>query len=170
MEYITGAILLGMAILSQWLLTPSPSNNTVTETPESDRQKEKAILLLLDLVFFLASIVSPQMPVMLRWSLWFACWIITVILVQLHFDKPKAVDRKVCEGSRPEGLCGASRYIPIHRLFSIFCAAAMDRGTIVNNFRTALLPFLGRYLLYVPNSDHRNRKLWKLIYLRRRAK
>ena len=81
-----------MAVLCQWFLTPESMANKSA----MDRQKEKGILLLFDLVFFVASLVPPQMPAILRWSLWFACWTITVILIQIHFEKPRAVDRKVC--------------------------------------------------------------------------
>jgi hypothetical protein len=94
MEYITGAIMLGMAVLCQWFLSPELPN-TVSKQPVS-RQTEKAILLILDLLFFIATLVSPQMPVMWRWSLWFACWTISVILVQIQFGKPQAADQKAC--------------------------------------------------------------------------
>ena len=94
MDYIASAALIVMSVLCTWFLAPEEA--PPKRSMRVSRQKEKGILLLLDLVFFLASLVPPQMPVIARWSLWFACWIITVILIQIQFDKPKSFDRRYC--------------------------------------------------------------------------
>jgi len=94
MEYIASAILLGMAVVCQWFLSWEPPQ-AATKTSISSREKEKGILLLFDLVFLLATLVSP-MPIVLRWSLWFVCWTITTILAQIHFEMPKLAGRKIC--------------------------------------------------------------------------
>jgi hypothetical protein len=96
MEYIISAILLGMAALCEWVLSDIYAADTESSIPIPDRQKEKLILLLFDFLFILATLVSSQIPVILRWSLWFSCWTITVFLVQIHFGRPRAVERKVC--------------------------------------------------------------------------
>lgn len=64
-EYITGAILVGMAVLCQWFLNPEEPNS-VSGMPAFNRQREKGILLLFDLVFLIASLIPPQIPVILR--------------------------------------------------------------------------------------------------------
>jgi hypothetical protein len=99
MEYIASAIILGMAVLCQWFLSTNvyEQSEEILDIPKGDHlQRQKLILLLLDLVFLLAALVSPQMSVMWRWSLRFLCWVITVVLVQLHFEKPKKGDLKAC--------------------------------------------------------------------------
>jgi hypothetical protein len=93
-EYIASAIILGAAVLCQWLLAPEQLSAT-PEKPVSD-EKQKGILLILNIVFLLAPWVVPQMPAVLRWFLWFGFCVLTTILIQLYRGKPKGAERKVC--------------------------------------------------------------------------
>jgi hypothetical protein len=96
MEYIFGAILLGLAVLCEWLLSDIyASPDVVLDMPKSS-QREKGLLLLWDLILLAASWAVPQMPVIVRWFLWFGCCIITAILIQLLIEKPKATERRAC--------------------------------------------------------------------------
>jgi hypothetical protein len=61
--------------------------------PKSKRKKE-IVLFALDVVFFVAALV-PTMPVAIRWMLWFTCWTMTAILVQIHFEAPKKIRQRV---------------------------------------------------------------------------
>jgi hypothetical protein len=88
---IFSAILVLEAALSLWLLAPSEGQPVA----KPQRQTEKGILLLLDLVFFIASLVPPQMPVTWKWLFWFVCAVITVLLVEIHLERPKSAERKI---------------------------------------------------------------------------
>jgi hypothetical protein len=61
--------------------------------PKPKRRKE-IVLFALDVIFFVAALV-PSMPVAIRWSLWFVCWAVTVVLVQIHFEWPQNTKRKI---------------------------------------------------------------------------
>jgi hypothetical protein len=58
------------------------------------KRKKEVILFALDVIFFIAALV-PTMPVIVRWSLWFLCWIMTVVLVQMHFERPRTFKRRL---------------------------------------------------------------------------
>jgi hypothetical protein len=91
--YIASAIILGAALLCQWLLAPAQLSAT-PEKPVSD-EKQKGILLILNIVFLLAPWVVPQMPAVVRWFLWFGFCVLTTILIQLYRGKPKGAERRV---------------------------------------------------------------------------
>lgn len=61
--------------------------------PKPKRKKE-IVLFALDVIFFVAALV-PTMPVAIRWMLWFTCWTMTAILVQIHFEAPKEIKQRV---------------------------------------------------------------------------
>ena len=60
----------------------------------SSKRRKEIILFALDVIFFVAALV-PTMPVILRWFLWFSCWAMTIILLQMLFNRPRKIRDKI---------------------------------------------------------------------------
>jgi len=51
-------------------------------------RKKEILLFIADVIFLIASLVLST-PVLVRWFLWFCCWITTIVLFQMRFAVPK---------------------------------------------------------------------------------
>jgi len=57
-------------------------------------RKKEVVLFAIDVIFFVAALVAT-MPVVVRWILWFTCWTMTAILLQIHFEVPKRIKSRI---------------------------------------------------------------------------